>query len=224
MSPAPTHHRRKSERPHELLEAALQLFVEKGYAATSAAEVAQRAGVSKGTLYLYYPSKEDLLKAVIRRFMSAEIASGAQRFDDFSGSSAEALRTLVAEGWLRLLGSPASGVFKIVIAEVRNFPEIGPFYRDEVIGPGERLISDILRRGIERGEFRHLDEAELALRVKLIVAPLVMLCISRHSVAQCPNGGSDLDAERFVRTHLELQICGLLPLSACDPSSLHVSS
>ncbi len=213
MSPAPapsspTHHRRKAERPHELLDAALQLFVEKGYAATSAAEVAQMAGVSKGTLYLYYPSKQDLLKAVIRQFMTAEIASGAQQLDEFQGNSAEALRQFVAEWWLKLLASPASGVFKIVMTEVRNFPEIGPFYLDEVVGPGERLIGDILRRGVAAGEFRPMDESELALRIKLIATPLVMQCISKHSVALCrpePEG----EAERFVRTHLELQIQGL---------------
>lgn len=209
-STAPTHHRRKAERPHELLDAALQLFVEKGYAATSAAEVAQMAGVSKGTLYLYYPSKQDLLKAVIRQFMTAEIASGAQQLDEFSGSSAEALRQLVAGWWLRLLASPASGVFKIVMTEVRNFPEIGPFYIDEVVGPGERLIGDILRRGCASGEFRPLDEADLALRVKLIASPLVMLCISKHSVALC-RPEDEGEAERFVHVHLELQIQGLRP-------------
>ncbi|MEY4754116.1 MAG: hypothetical protein RJA44_1791, partial [Pseudomonadota bacterium] len=74
---APSHQRRKAERPQELLAAALSLFVEKGFAATRAEEVARRAGVSKGTLYLYFESKEELLKAVIRERLSSRIAAAA---------------------------------------------------------------------------------------------------------------------------------------------------
>src|SRR5690349_24617191 len=73
----PPRQRRKEARPQELLDAALELFVEKGFAATRSEEVAARAGVAKGTLYLYYPSKEDLLKAVVRENLSAIISEGS---------------------------------------------------------------------------------------------------------------------------------------------------
>src|SRR5438552_12594942 len=81
--------RRKEARPQELLAAALELFVEKGFAATRSEEVAARAGVAKGTLYLYYPSKEDLLKAVVRENLSALIAEFSSIAGTFEGTTHE---------------------------------------------------------------------------------------------------------------------------------------
>ena len=126
---APTHRRRKQARPQELLDAALELFVERGFAATRMEEIATLAGVSKGTLYLYYASKEDLLKAVIRERLSGEIEIGAAAVAGHVGSCAELLRQLVEQWWLRLYDSPASGVFKLIIPEVRSFPDIAAYYR-----------------------------------------------------------------------------------------------
>src|SRR4029453_11002774 len=107
--------RLKEARPQQLLDAALDLFVEKGFAATRAEEVALRAGVSKGTLYLYYPSKEDLLKAVIEQRLSAEIAAGAAEAEHFSGPTPELLREVLTKWWQRIYDSPVSGVFKIIV-------------------------------------------------------------------------------------------------------------
>src|SRR5204862_852505 len=119
----PPRQRRKEARPQELLAAALELFVEKGFAATRSEEVAARAGVAKGTLYLYYPSKEELFKAVVRQNLGALIAEGAQIAVAFEGSTSELLKLLMATWWERVGGTPASGIFKIMMAEVRNFPE-----------------------------------------------------------------------------------------------------
>ena len=149
--------RRKEARPQELLDAALGLFVEKGFAATRIEEVAARAGVSKGTLYLYYPSKEELLKAVISHYLSARIAEGAELAVQFSGSASDLLRGILVDWWGQFYNSPASGVFKLVITEVRNFPEIGAFYAHHVIEPAHQLIGGIVRQGIARGEFRAVD-------------------------------------------------------------------
>jgi TetR/AcrR family transcriptional regulator len=91
MPAAGTRQRRKLERPQELLDSALDLFVEKGFAATRSEEVAARAGVSKGTLYLYYPSKEELLKEVIRHNVVNQIAEGVEIVRAFEGSSSELL-------------------------------------------------------------------------------------------------------------------------------------
>src|ERR1700741_860307 len=84
--------RRKEARPGELLNAALDLFVEKGYAATRAEEVAKRAGVSKGTLFLYFSSKEELFKAVVRDSISGRFAEWTQEFETFEGSTADMVR------------------------------------------------------------------------------------------------------------------------------------
>ena len=155
-SPAPRQ-RRKKARPQELLDAALQLFVERGFASARMEEVAARAGVSKGTLYLYYPSKEELLKAVIRERLSNEIEAGAIEVAKHVGGRAELLHDLLANWWLRVLDSPASGVFKLIITEVRSFPEIAEYYYREVVEPGAELIGGVLRRGIAAGEFRTVD-------------------------------------------------------------------
>ena len=117
---APLRRRRKEARPQELLDAALALFVEKGFAATRAEEVALRAGVSKGTLYLYYPSKEELLKAVIEHFLSARIAEAEAALAALDGPVAPALREMLAAWWMAMYNSPASGVFKIGRASCRE--------------------------------------------------------------------------------------------------------
>lgn len=211
----PTHQRRKAERPQELLDAALSLFVEKGFAASKAEEVAARAGVSKGTLYLYYPSKEDLLKAVIRAHLSSEIAAGAAEAAAHGGSSAELLGEVLRNWWLRVYHSPASGVFKLVITEVRNFPEIAELYQREVVEAGQRLVGDIIRQGIERGEFRPVP-VESA--VHSVVLPLVMLCLHKHSLGACAPVPSLTEPADFVADHFALLLRGLMvdPAKAPD--------
>lgn len=202
---APPRQRRKDARPQELLDAALALFVEKGYAATRAEEVAARAGVSKGTLYLYYPSKEELLRAVIRDRLSSQIRLGVLEAQEHTGSSAELLRGALARWWLRIVESPASGVFKLIVTEARSFPEIAECYRLEVAEPGRQLIGRVLRRGIERGEFRPVD-VESA--VHSLVLPMVMLCMHRHTVGACAPADA-LDARAFIEQHMDLFVRGL---------------
>jgi len=198
--------RRKEARPGELLDAALDLFVEKGYAATRLDDVAARAGVSKGTLYLYYASKEDLLKAVIGERLSSEIEIGAAAVAGHVGSCAELLRRLVEQWWLRVYDSPASGVFKLIITEVRSFPDIAAFYRREVVEPGKQLIGGVLERGIAAGVFRAVN-VEAA--VHSLILPMVMLCIHKHSVGACEPFAARLDPRDFVHRHVELLLVAL---------------
>jgi AcrR family transcriptional regulator len=205
MSVVPVRQRRKEARPQELLDAALELFVEKGFSATRAEEVALRAGVSKGTLYLYYPSKEDLLKAVIEQRLGSEIAAGAEAAAAFKGPPDALLRELLTGWWQRIYDGPTSGVFKILITEVRNFPEIADFHRRAVVEPGEKLIGGILQRGIDRGLFRPVD---VHAAVHSIVFPLIMVCLHKHSVGACiPE--ARLDGRAFIRSHIDLLLDGL---------------
>jgi AcrR family transcriptional regulator len=183
------------------------LFVEKGFAATRAEEVAQRAGVSKGTLYLYYPSKEELLKAVIREHLSSRIAAGAAAAEKHRGPMADLLRDVFSRWWLEVFDSPTSGVFKLIITEVRNFPDIAEFYVAEVIQPAEQLIAGIVQRGIGSGEFEALD---VPCVVHSLVLPMVMLCLHKHSLGACPGHHEDFDAHAFVRAHIDLVIRGLV--------------
>lgn len=199
--------RRKLARPQELLDAALDLFVEKGFASTRSEEVAARAGVSKGTLYLYYPSKEELLKAVIRERLGGQIAAGANEIRQFSGSSSEMLHRLFAHWWLRVYESPASGVFKLIITEVRNYPEIAEFYRQQVIEPGQKLIGQALQRGIDRGEFRR--DFDLGLAIYSLVLPMIMLCLHKHSIGVCIPVQTLAEPLPFIEQHVELILRGL---------------
>jgi AcrR family transcriptional regulator len=199
--------RRKEARPQELLAAALDLFVEKGFAATRTEEVAQHAGVSKGTLYLYYPSKEELFKAVVRQNLSTLIAEGQEMVEQFVGSSAELLVQLMNTWWERLGNTPAAGIHKIVFAEVRNFPELAQFYADEVIIPADRLFSSCVQRGIDSGEFRPLPLHEVA---QALMAPMIFLALSRHSFGCCPvQGAVAVDPAQMLRTNLDLILRGL---------------
>ena len=199
--------RRKQARPQELLDAALGLFVEKGFAASRADEVAQRAGVSKGTLYLYYPSKEELFKAVVRQNLSALIAEGEELAAAFEGSSSELLRMLLHTWWQRVGDTPAAGIHKIVLAEVRNFPELAQFYSDEVMIPADRLFSSAVQRGIDRGEFRAMPVHNVA---HALIAPVIFMAIHRHSFGACPvHGALEVEPTTMLDTHLDLLLRGL---------------
>ncbi len=199
--------RRKDARPQELLDAALALFVEKGFAASRTDEVAQRAGVSKGTLYLYYPSKEELFKAVVRQNLSSLIAEGEQTAAAFEGSSSELLSFLMHTWWDRVGNTPAAGIHKIVLSEVRNFPELAQFYTDEVIVPADRLFSGCVQRGINSGEFRPMPLHEV---VQALMAPMIFMALHRHSFGACPVHGSvEMNPGLMLDTHLDLVLHGL---------------
>lgn len=204
---APTRQRRKEARPQELLDAALALFVEKGFAATRSDEVAVRAGVSKGTLYLYYPSKEELLKAVIQQNYGTVIAEGVDIVDEFEGPTGELLGMLMRMWWQRVGSTPAGGIHKIMMMEVRNFPEIAEFYRDEVIRPAAELLVRTLQRGVERGEFRPLKYEETT---HALFAPLIFMALHKNSFGACAVEGFDLDPDRVIETHIDLMLNGLL--------------
>ncbi len=199
--------RRKDARPQELLDAALQLFVEKGFAATRIDEVARVAGVSKGTLYLYYPSKEDLFKAVVRQKLGALIAEGGEIAAQHQGSVSELLVLLMRTWWERVGNTPAAGIHKIVLSEVRNFPELAQFYADEVITPADQLFCQCVQRGIERGEFRPMPLQEVA---HALIAPVIFLALHQHSFGCCPISGDEgIEPQRLLDTHLDLVLRGL---------------
>ena len=205
---APTRQRRKEARPQELLDAALELFVEKGYAATRSEEVAARAGVAKGTLYLYYPSKEELLKAVVRKNLSALIEESAHLAGEFSGSTHQLLVLLMQTWWDRVGNTPASGIFKVILTEMGNFPDFAQFYEEEVIQPRRRLLMQVLQRGIDAGELRPVNLFET---VHVLVFPLLMLCLHRHSLGACPAlRSATIDPKSFIATHVDVVMRGLL--------------
>jgi AcrR family transcriptional regulator len=201
----PRFERRKDARPGEILDAALELFVEKGFAATRLEDVAQRAGVSKGTVYLYFDSKEDLFKAVIRSGMVRAIEEAEKLVAGFEGSSADLLRQIYAGWWQNIGGTKLSGIPKLMISEAQNFPELARFYYDEVIQRGSRLFARALERGVARGEFRPIN-VEYAVRA--LIAPLIMRAILEHSFLPCA-GPEDFDVPAYFEHTLGLVLDGL---------------
>jgi AcrR family transcriptional regulator len=197
--------RRKECRPSELLTAALELFVEKGFAATRLDDVAARAGVAKGTVYLYFPSKEELFKAVIREGILPALAEGQSFAAQHTGDTANLLRE-IAYGWWRLIGAtPLAGVPKLMISECRNFPEVAQFYFDNVIVPFRRLVGSVIERGIARGEFAPV-KVESA--IEAVFAPLLLMVIWRFSMAACCRGTAT-DPYEFIDQHLAIVLSGL---------------
>ena len=194
----------------ELLDAALDLFVERGFAATRSEDVAARAGVSKGTLYLYYPSKEELLKAVISHNVVNQIAEGSEIIRQFKGSSAELLAMVLLLWWERIGETRASGIIKLMTSEVRNFPEVAQFYVDEVVTPSNQMLAQVIQRGVDRGEFRAVNVPEV---VHALVGPLIFLVLNKHSLGACSISFL-LEPRAVITALIDMVLNGLVPRSA----------
>lgn len=204
-SPSLSRRRRKEARPQELLSAALELFVEKGFAATRLDDVAARAGVSKGTVYLYFKSKEELFQAVIREGIVPVIDHGELMVAGFTGNASELLCE-VLRAWWRMIGATSlAGVPKLMISEARNFPETARYYNENVIVRGRRLLGSVLERGMAAGEFRAMD---VETTIDVVFAPLLMMAIWRFSMGPCCNG-SGHDPARYLDIHFDLVLRGL---------------
>ncbi|ABM33383.1 TetR/AcrR family transcriptional regulator [Paracidovorax citrulli] len=203
-TPSPRRARRKEARPGELIEAALDLFVERGYAATKVDEVAARAGVSKGTLFLYFPSKEDLFKAVARHNLARHFTEWDVEIEHYPHSTSELLRYAYELWWEHIGATKASAISKLVLSEAHNFPDIAAFYRNEVVLPGNRLIRRILERGMQRGEFRKLD---LDCAVHVVAAPLVFMMMWRHS-GVCMPASDEVTPQRFIDAQVDSLLAG----------------
>jgi len=205
-TPGARRERRKEARPGELLDAALDLFVEKGFAATRVEEVAARAGVSKGTLFLYFSTKDELFKAVVRENISGRLVEWNSEFEAFQGTSCDMLGYCMHSWWERVGATKASGLTKMIMSEAGNFPDIAAFYQQEVVLPGHSLIRRILQRGMDRGELRSMD---LDYAAYSVVAPMIFLILSRHSMGTCIPEPVGLDPKRYISSQLDIILNGL---------------
>ncbi len=200
----PRWQRRKDARPEELVAAALEVFVERGYEGTTLADVARRAGVTKGTIYLYFENKEALFKAVVRQTIVPVIAQGEALARSFTGSARDLLEQLVREYW-RLVGETAlAGIPKLMMAEAATFPELTRFYYDEVVARGHRLMAGVIERGVKNGEFRPVD---VMLAAKLAMSPLMHATVVRRAFASCMPEGFNVQA--YLDTHIDLYLHGI---------------
>jgi len=201
----PRWRRRKDDRPREIMDAALEMFLERGFAATRLEDIATKASVTKGTLFIYFENKEDLYKSLVRENMKELKAFQEENKFDIHISSQETLLFLTNNWWKSVANSDYGKLPKLIVSEAANFPDITKEYLEEVSRPGRAGIAEIVRRGVESGEFRKVDPA---LAARVIMAPLFMLLIWRYSVA--PFDEDALNEIEYVNTHIKMAIQGLL--------------
>ena len=192
----PRFQRRKEDRPQEITEAAFAAFAEKGYAATRVAEVAERAGVSKGLMYLYFRTKEDLFKAVIRSVVIRRVDALIEAVETTELSSEEFMRGPLLEFMQRVPGSPVAIVIRLLIAEGQRHPDLVDYYWDNVVSKGLTAISAFVGRGVDRGEFRETAVTELP---QLLLAPMMLSMIWRILFSK-----RELDTDRLIATQLDM--------------------
>ena len=201
----PTRRRRKEARPQELTAAALSLFVEKGFAATRLDEIAARAGVSKGTLYLYFDSKDALFLAVIREGVLPVLEEGRKLLTIYADDPVRMLREYLF-GWWALFGSTElGGIPKLMTSEAQNFPEVADYYLKQVIQPGKAMMREILERGVAKGVFRRVNTETTT---HILMAPLLHLALWRHSFAVCCQV-PDMDPNAYLESFFDLVLKGL---------------
>lgn len=205
-SEPPVRQRRKEARPAEIMAAALDLFVERGFAATKLDDVAVRAGVSKGTLYLYFSSKEELFKAVIQQGILPVLEQGEEMLAQHGGDIASLLRDLINRWWELVGNTKLAGIPKLIVSEAGNFPDVARYFHDSVTRRIDDLLGKVLRAGIDKGEFRPVD---IESAIDAITAPILMRAIWEYSIAPYCSGGQQ-NSEIYLRTNIDLLLNGLL--------------
>jgi AcrR family transcriptional regulator len=202
---SPKFRRRSADRPAEIVAAALAVFSEKGFAAARLDEIAARAGVSKGALYLYYETKEDIFRAVVSQAVAPGLAPVRVAIAGFDGPFGQFLQTFANAAVAVLAHGPIGPIAKMIIGESRNFPELARLWHDEVAGPMLAAMGGAVARAQARGEVRAGDPRLYALQ---IAAPLLMGALWRETFV--PVGAPPVDAEKLVRQHFDTLAHGLL--------------
>jgi len=192
----PRYRRRKEDRPQEITEAAFAAFAEKGFTATRVEEVARRAGVSKGLLYLYFKTKEELFKAVIRSIVTPRVDALTRALDSTDSSAEAIIRGPVLDFMKRVPGSPVSVVIRLMISEAPKHPDLVDYYWDNVASRGLAALRQLLERGVANGEFRESAVTELP---QLFVAPVMTSIVWGIVFAD-----RSLDTDKLIETHVDM--------------------
>jgi AcrR family transcriptional regulator len=205
MAREPKWRRRKETRPADIAAAALAVFAEKGFAGARIEEIAERAGISKGTLYLYYHGKAELFRAVVREVVIPNVDAMRAAFLAADLPFADTLRRLLPTFAEIVTRVPVGAVAKMVIGESRNFPELAKVWHDEVIDKALGLIAALVERGQAKGEVRTGDPRTHAFS---IMGPMLISVLWRETFT--PVGGAALDLPAIARQHAETVLDGLL--------------
>ena len=202
----PKFRRRKADRPAEIVAAAMSVFAEKGFAAARLDEIAARAGVSKGALYLYFETKEDLFRAVIEVGLAPNIRVVRQMIAAHPGPISQLLGAIPDRMAALVEAFPVGGVVKMVIGESRNFPELARLWHDELVSQLLGALCDAIAAAQGRGEIRAGDPRTFALQ---FVAPMLMSVIWRETFV--PTGAEPFDIRSVARQHVETMLRGMAP-------------
>jgi len=196
--------RRKEARIPEILDAALACFAQKGFAGTRMDEIAARAGITKGTIYLYFKSKQLVFEALARQSIGAQLEDVLAQVKAFEGSSADLLRLVI--GTIGHFASTSDRVVlaRVLLGESGRFPELAEFWRREIVDRGLDLFQSVIRRGVARGEFRAVPPQHAA---RLCIAPMLVLILWRTIFAQFDE--TPYDYQGLVDTHLDMLLRGL---------------
>ena len=197
----PRYQRRKEDRPDEIAAAAMEAFAEHGYAGTKVADVAKRAGVSKGLMYLYFKTKEELFKAVIRSVVIPRVAALESLIESSGLSSEDWLRGPFTEFAKSLPGSHIAVIVRLMIAEGPKHPDLVEFYWDNVVSRGLGAMDKLIQRGVAMGEFKRSPLTE---QPHLIIMPVVFSVIFKLLFSE-----KSLDTDQLIDVQTDLLIRGL---------------
>ena len=200
----PKFRRRKADRPGEIVEAALAVFAERGFAAAKLDDIARRAGVSKGALYLYFETKEDIFRAVVAQAIAPNMQAIRAMVAAHPGPLADLLRLVAGRVGVLMETLPVGGVVKMVIAEAGNFPELARVWHDDLIAHILGAMTDAIAAAQGRGEVRPGDPRIYALE---IISPMLVALIWRETFV--PSGALPFDLAAVARQHVETMIEGL---------------
>ena len=193
---APRFQRRKQDRPAEITAAALDAFAEKGFAATRVDDVAKRAGVSKGLMYLYFKTKEELFKAVIKNVVIRRVDSLIEQVETSELSSEDFLRGPLLDFMKKIPGSPVAVVIRLLLSEGPRHPDLVDYYWENVVNRGLSAINLFVARGVERGEFRPTAVNELP---HLFLAPMMLSMIWNLLFTK-----RALDTDKLMETQIDM--------------------
>jgi AcrR family transcriptional regulator len=202
---APKFRRRKTARPAEIVEAALDVFAEKGFAAARLDDIALRAGVSKGALYLYFETKEDLFRAVVRTAVTPNIDAIKVVAEAFNGPFAELAPMILARAARILAANRLGAVVKMVVGESRNFPDLARIWHDDVVAVMLDLMTGFITRAQASGEVAPGDPR---LHAFSLAGPMIMAVLYREVFGDAVTDAPDLAA--LATQHGRTVLHGLL--------------
>ncbi|WP_375688545.1 TetR/AcrR family transcriptional regulator [Pseudooceanicola sp. LIPI14-2-Ac024] len=205
-SKSPKFRRRAEARPDEVLDAALALFTEQGYARTTVDQVARRAGFSKGTVYLYFSSKEAILEGLVRRAVEPIAEASFDRMADYRGDPRPLLATFVQTVAQTLSSGDYRTVPLIILREAPAAPGIAALFRNAVLDRALPAMIGLLEQGVAGGHIRAVDPE---LTARSVIGPVMVHLLLSEVFDIRPDGGMEM--ERLVENHLSILFAGLEP-------------